>query len=119
MNENEHFQLTWHDTIAVVSPSPAVETLPEAAIESAARMFLSVLEKSPPSELIVDLSRVPFFGSAFFSFLLQCHRVMRGHNGDLHLAGCAPKVKELMHLMNFDTLWAIYDTRQQALEALG
>jgi len=29
------------------------------------------------------------------------------------------RIRELLRLTNLDTLWAIYDTRQQALDALG
>lgn len=117
--QSEYFQLSWHGDCAVIIPSPEVETMPENLIEPAAEIVLSPLRKEPPSNLIVDLSGVPYFGSAFIRFLLKCHMVVRPSHSELVLAGCSPKVRELLHVMNFDTLWAIYDTRAEALAALS
>jgi anti-anti-sigma regulatory factor len=68
---------------------------------------------------VVDLAQVPYFGSAFIRFLLKCHLIVKPHHSELVLAGCNDRVTELLHVMNFDTLWAIYRDRAEALQALG
>jgi hypothetical protein len=35
------------------------------------------------------------------------------------LAGASEPARELLKLLDLETLWAIYDTRQEAIEALG
>ena len=118
MEENQYFQLSWHGNVAVVVPSQSVETMSDPQIESAAELVLAPLRRRAPADVIIDLSEVSFFGTSFLSFLLRCHKIVRPQGSELVLAGCTDKVKELLHIMNFDTLWAIYDSRQEALEAL-
>ena len=108
-----------HGEVAVVGVASAIENLPSSAIETAAQVVLSPLKENPPSNVIVDLSRVQFFTSEFISFLLRCHVIVKKHHGELVLAGVSPRVRELLRQTALDTLWAIYDNRAQALDALG
>src|SRR5262245_61540864 len=108
-----------HGEVAVVDVSADIENLPSSAIETAAQVVLSPLKANPPSNVIVDLSKVQFFTSEFISFLLRCHVIVKKHHGELVLAGVSPRVRELLRQTALDTLWAIYDDRRQALEALG
>jgi anti-anti-sigma factor len=117
----ESFQIQRHGDIVVVVPSPDVENMPDALIEQAAQLVLSPLREDPPAGLIIDLARVNYFGSMFITFLMRCHLLMhkQGHPGELVLAGVSERVRELLRMTNLDTLWALYDTRSEALEALG
>ena len=54
------------------------------------------------------------FGSVFISFLLKCH--MLKNSSRLCWRALRPI---LLHLTALDTLWAIYDTRSQAVESLA
>jgi len=105
--------------MAVVEVSAAIEDLPPNIVETAAQVVLSPLKENPPSNVIVDLSQVKFFTSEFISFLLRCHVIVKKHHGELVLAGVSDRVRELLRQTALDTLWAIYDNRNQALEALG
>jgi len=108
-----------HGEVAVVQVSAAIESLPASAIETAAAVVLSPLKANPPSNVIVDLAKVEFFTSEFISFLLRCHVIVKRHQGELVLAGVSARVRELLRQTALDTLWAIYDNRNQALDALG
>jgi anti-anti-sigma factor len=115
----ESFQIERRGDIAVITPSPELESMPENLIEQAAQVVLAPLKANPPSGLIIDLSRVNFFGSVFISFLLRCHLLIRKQGAELVLAGVSNRVRELLRLTSLDTLWALYATRTEALEALG
>jgi anti-anti-sigma factor len=116
---NESFQIERRGDIAVITPSPEVENMPESLIEQAAQVVLAPLRENPPSGLIVDLSKVSFFGSVFISFLLRCHLLIKKQGSELVLAGVSDRVRELLRLTALDTLWALYATRDEAVEALG
>lgn len=116
---NEYFQVKRHGDMAVIVPSPEVEQLPESLIMPAAQMVLAPLKEDPPSNLIIDLEGVRYFGSAFITFLLRCHLLVRQRGSELILAGANPRIRELLRISALDTLWALYDTRQEALDALG
>ena len=115
----QSFRLDRHGDIAVITPSPEVESMHEHLIEQAAQIVLAPLKADPPAGLVVDLSQVKFFGSVFISFLLRCYMPVKKHGSDMVLAGASPAIKELLRLTALDTLWAVYDTREEAVEALA
>lgn len=115
----EFFQVKRRGDLAVITPSPQVEHLPETLIQPAAQMVLSPLKEDPPSQMIVDLSAVRYFGSAFITFLLRCHLLVKNQGSELVLAGVNPRIRELLRTTALDTLWALYDSLQEALDALG
>jgi anti-anti-sigma factor len=116
---SQSFRVERHGDIAVIIPSPEVESMQENLIEQAAQMVLAPLRKDPPAGLVIDLSQVKFFGSVFISFLLKCHMLVKKHGSEVVLAGASTRIRELLHLTALDTLWALYDTRAEALAALG
>jgi anti-anti-sigma factor len=113
------FSVERHGDIAVIIPAPEVESMPENLIQQAAEIVLAPLRKEPPAGLVIDLSQVKFFGSVFISFLLKCHMLVKKHGSEVVLAGASDRIRELLHLTALDTLWALYATRTEALEALG
>jgi len=119
MFANEYFQVKRHGDVAVVIPSPEVEQLAESLMQPAAQMLLSPLKDDPPSHLIVDLAGVRYFGSAFITFLLRCHQVAKQQGSELILSGVNSRIRELLKTTALDTLWALYETRQEALDALS
>jgi anti-sigma B factor antagonist len=115
----EYFQTLWRGEIMVVVPAPEVEQMATNDIETAAQVVLAPLKARPATNVIVDLSRVRFFGSEFISFLLRCHVIVKMHDCEMVLAGVSDRIRELLRQTALDTLWAIYEDREQALEALG
>lgn len=113
------FGIERHGDIAVIIPSPEVESMHEALIQQAAQMVLAPLKEDPPAGLIIDLTHVDYFGSVFISFLLRCHMQVKKHGSEVVLAGSSDRIRELLHLTALDTLWALYATRAEAMEALS
>src|SRR5215204_5305668 len=119
MAENQSIRIERHGDIAVIIPSSEVERLPENLMEQAAQMVLAPLRSDPPAGLIFDLSQVDFFGSVFLSFLLRCHKRVKEHGSEVVVAGASAKARELLHMTALDTLWALYNTRKEAVAALS
>lgn len=112
------FVIERHDDIAIITPSPEVERMPENQMEQAAQLVLAPLKSNPPAGLIFDLSKVDYVGSVFLSFLLRCHKRVKEHGSEVVVAGASAKARELLHMTALDTLWALYNTRKEALAAL-
>jgi anti-sigma B factor antagonist len=117
--QSESFRVERHGDIAVIIPASEVESMSENLIQQAAEIVLAPLRKEPPAGLIIDLTQVQFFGSVFISFLLKCHMLVKKHGSEVVLAGASDRIRELLHLTALDTLWALYDTRAEALAALA
>jgi anti-anti-sigma factor len=117
--QNQSIQIERHGDIAIITPSPEVERMPENQMEQAAQLVLAPLRADPPAGLIFDLSRVDYVGSVFLSFLLRCHKRVKEHGSEVVVAGASSKARELLHMTALDTLWALYPTRKEALAALS
>lgn len=115
----QSFKIERHGEIAIVIPSPKVEEMHETLIDHAARLVIESLREDPPAGIVVDLSQVNFFGSVFVSFLLRCHALAKRNGTEIVLSGASEPARELLHLLDLETLWAIYDTRKEAVEAFS
>ena len=101
------------------APSAKVEEMHDALIDQAARMVVTALREDPPAGIVIDLSQVNYFGSVFVSFLLRCHALAKKNGSEIVLAGASEPARELLHLLDLETLWALYDNRKEAIEALS
>jgi anti-sigma B factor antagonist len=117
--QGKSFHIERHGDVAIITPSPEVEKMPENLMEQAAQMVLAPLRSDPPAGLIFDLSRVDYVGSLFLSFLLRCHKRVKEHGSEVVVAGASSRARELLHMTALDTLWALYDSRAEALAALA
>ncbi len=114
----DYFDIEWHDSTVIVTPSAGIETLNWDVVERAADVIMQPLENQEAPDVIVDLSQVNYFGSVFLAMLLRCHKFVRRKNGELVLCGANKLALDLLRITALDTIWAIYDTRQEAVEAL-
>jgi anti-sigma B factor antagonist len=112
-------QIIRHRDLAIIVPASEVETMEWDLIEQAAEIVLLPLKKEPAAGVIVDLSQVSFFGSVFLSLLLRCHKLVKQQGGELVLCGVSPRAKELLEVTALDTIWAIYNNREEAIAALS
>ena len=116
---SQYIRIERHGDVAVITPSSEVEKLPENLMEQAAQLVLAPLKSDPPEGLIFDLSKVDYVGSVFLSFLLRCHKRVKEHGSEVVVAGASAKARELLHMTALDTLWALYNTRKEAIAALS
>lgn len=111
-------QIERHGDVAIIVPNADVEAMQWDLIEQAADIVLQPLRKDPASGVIVDLSQVAYFGSVFLSLLLRCHKLVKQQGNEMVLCGASERAKELLKLTALDTLWAIYQDRGEALDAM-
>lgn len=115
----EDFQIEWHGNSVVIIPAANVEAMRWDLIEQAAEVVMAPLQEMEVPMVVFDLSDVGYFGSVFLALLLRCHKLVRSRGGELVLCGASRLAEELLRVTALDTLWAIYDTRAEALEAIA
>lgn len=116
---NESFQLVWHGSTVVIIPARDVEGLQWDLIEQAAEIVMDPLREQEVPMVVFDLTEVTYFGSVFLALLLRCHKLVKSRGGELVLCGASKLAAELLRITALDTLWAIYDTQEEALAAVG
>ncbi len=115
---HDDFQLEWHGNTVVIIPASNVESMQWDLIEQAAQIVMAPIREQEVPMVVFDLSEVSYFGSVFLALLLRCHKTVKSSGGELVLCGASKMAAELLRVTALDTLWAIYDTREEALSAL-
>jgi len=116
-SEND-FRIEWHGDVLVLVPAINIESLNWDVIEQTTQLVLKPIREQQVPLLVVDLTDVTYFGSVFLALLLRCHKAARSRGGEMVISGAKGPVRDLLRITALDTLWAIYDTRQEALDAL-
>ncbi|MDG2391507.1 MAG: STAS domain-containing protein [Planctomycetaceae bacterium] len=119
-HDQEDFQFEWHGNTLVITPAANVEQMRWDLIEQAADIVMTPLAKQQAPIVIFDLAEVNYFGSVFLALLLRCHKYVRSRGGEMVLCGTSPGElpHETLRITALDTLWALYDTRDDALAAV-
>jgi len=117
--DTNDFLLERHGDALIITPTGSIESLQWSAVEQAADLVLGPLDEHRAPLVVFDLGHLQIFGSVFLALLLRCQKLIRSHGGEMVLCCVAPSARQLLHLTRVDTLWAIYPTRAEALEALG
>lgn len=112
------FQFRWHGDTLVIAANGNVESMRWDLIEQAAEIVMRPLGEQAVPIVVFDLSDVNYFGSAFLQLLLRCHTIVKRRGGELVLCGVSETAGELLRITALDTLWAIYDSREDALDAV-
>ncbi len=115
---HDDFRLEWHGNVVVITPASNIESMRWDLIEQAAEIVMEPLRDQDVPLIVFDLSDVNYFGSVFLALLLRCHNFVKQRGGELVLCGASKMASELLQVTALDTLWAIYDTRDDALDAL-
>jgi anti-anti-sigma factor len=115
---SDDFRLEWHGNTMVITPASNVEAMNWELIEQAAEIVMAPLKKHESPMVVVDLSEVNYFGSVFLALLLRCHTAVKNRGGELVICGASKMARELLKITALDTLWAIYDSREEALDAV-
>lgn len=115
---SDDFKLEWHGNVVVITPATNLESMDWELMEDLADTVMAPIKAQTAPMVVFDLSEVGYFGSVFLSLLLRCHTAVKTRAGELVLCGASAMARELLKITALDTLWAVYDTVDQALEAL-
>lgn len=118
-HDEDVFRIERHGGVAIIIPSQTVESWNWNIIEDAAEIVLQPLRDEPNPQVVIDLTHVSYFGSVFLALLLRMWKVVVGKGGQMVLAGASSNTKELLAVTALDTIWPIYDSRDEAVRMLS
>jgi anti-anti-sigma factor len=70
-------------------------------------------------KVLFDLSKVPYMSSAGLRVLTVAAKQCRKHNSDIVVAALQPLLQEVFRISRFDTIFKIFPTVKEALEAIS
>lgn len=88
---------------------------------SASQQFddkLTSLINDGANRIILDFSEVPFVASTGLRVLLKTAQRLKDENGLLRICGVNETVMEVFKMTSFDTILAIFDTKEEAMDGM-
>ena len=105
-----------------ISENTAVVSFPVENLDAGnVKAFRDAIQPLTASREIVllDMAPLSFIDSSGLGALLSCLRAMNGKGGQLRLFGMTKPVKALFELVRMHRIFAIYNSREEALEDTG
>ncbi len=112
------FTIERHGDIQVIVVSPALESMDPSLVEGASTLLLEPIRSRENPQILFDLGQIPYFGSAFLALMLRCWKHVASKGGMMVLTSVSPSARDLLRMTALDTVWPIYNTRREGLEAL-
>lgn len=113
------FTVRRHGEVVIIEASPALDGMASEMFDLVGPLVLDHLSGQVAPQVVVDLHRLDYFGSAFLGLLLKCWKTITDRGGQMVLAGVSPRARDLLHMTSLDVVWPIYDTSREAVESLS
>jgi anti-anti-sigma factor len=114
----EPFDIEREGETLIVTPVSNLGELEFQLIETGAGPVLDQLAASSARNLVLDFRRTDYFGTTALGFFVKLWKKIRGLGGHMSMCNLSEHEKEILHLTRLDTLWAICDSRREAVQAV-
>jgi len=110
--------------VAVAGSATVVELtdrriLDELSINEIGEQISAMIAKSPSPKIVMDFSGVAHMSSSALGMLITLHKRIREKGGELRLCGIQPAILEVFVITRLNEIFAISQTREQALQTLN
>jgi anti-anti-sigma factor len=103
----------------VVSPLFTFASFTEADLVAEWKAVQHEIEAPDVKHIVVDLGEIPYFGSTVLEWMVQMWKQAKSKGGNLATCNCSQIGREVLHAARFDTLWGVFETRDEALKSVG
>lgn len=115
---DEAFTIERRGELTVITATEALERIEFGLEEAVSDLILKPLGRQAQPQIVVDLSRVGFFGSMFLALLIRCWKLVVSRGGSMVLSGVDERSRELLRVTSLDQVWPMYQSKREAIEAL-
>lgn len=81
--------------------------------------LLEQIEQPQFSHVVFDFQKVSYFGSSMLAVMHALWKRVRAGNGRMAICNVSDVGREVLEISKFDTLWPVYASRKEALEAVA
>lgn len=118
MSDEASYEIVTEEGVCVFRPRPTLNLEWELLGAISERILSKLAETSPP-RLLIDLSKMDYFGSIFITLMLRCWKKVQQVDGKFALCGLTSNTKEVIDASHLDRLWAIYADAPSARKAFA
>lgn len=113
---DEKFIRTEHkDEALVVSPLFTFSRFAAGDIGQELEAVQDEIETAAVKHVVVDLGQIPYFGSTVLEWMVQMWKRIKAKGGKFAACNASPIGREVLNTAQFDKLWGLFNTRDEAL----
>lgn len=115
---DEAFTIERRGDLTVITATRELERIEFGLEELVSELILKPLRRQENPLIVFDLSGVDYFGSMFLALLIRCWKLALSQGGTMALSGVNAPTRELLRVTALDTVWPMYQSKREAIEAL-
>ncbi len=119
MDSNETFQIEQQGETVIITPLITLRELAYERIERDAQHVSDQLAAASTKNVIVDMSQTEYYGSTALGVFFRFWKQADSQAGQLVFCNLAPYGREVLELTRLNTLWAICQSREEALAVVS
>jgi anti-anti-sigma factor len=110
--------ITQDGDATVIRLGAEYENLSEGELEELKGALLELADRLEPPLVLLDLTHLRFFGSAFIEILFRAWNRLNARGGRFTLCGLSDYCREVVEVTHLDQLWSVFPTRDEAVRAM-
>jgi len=111
--------VTREQGVTVIALGPEYEHLDDTELENLKGVLLNTALEADHPLVVLDLSRLGYFGSSFIEALISVWNHLNARpGGRLSLSGLTANCREVIRITHLDQLWSVFETREEAVRSL-
>lgn len=118
MMQPRFIQIELADGVFIATPLKELAKQPEEAVRSECDGLICEFESQQAQHVLLDLSGMDYFGSNILELMVTIWKKVLAQGGRFALCDVSQVGLEILQTTRFDTLWTIYDSREDALREL-
>lgn len=119
MNGEKYVRTEQQGDALVVSPLFTYAGLAKSDIASEWTAVQGQIEGPAVKHVVVDLGQIPYFGSTVLEWMVQMWKRIKAKGGKFATCNASPIGREVLNTAQFDKLWGLFNTRDEALQWLA
>ena len=105
--------------VTIIELGPDYRRIEAVSYRRREEELIGAVRAADPPKVVVDLSQTEFFSTLFLGSLINVWDGLKKRNGQLVLSGLSEFCREIIEITHLDSLWRLYDTRDQAVADLA
>ena len=115
----QFFEIDHQVDVTILRLRKDVVNFADRELSQELKLLLGRLEEEQSTRLLVDFEHVDYFGSTLLEALLTIWHPVEDKQGKMALCNLSTVGKEIIGVSNFNRIWSVYDTEEEAVTALG
>ena len=118
MEINGTFQVEQVGDTILLTPLIDLGELEYERIERDGKVVLDRLAAAHAKNVVVDFSKMEYYGSTALGFFLRLWKRSRLQGGHMALCNVSSQERQILEATRLDTLWPICNSQHEALDAI-